>query len=88
MRAAIQALQMQHPACLVVAVPTASPSAYHEIKREVDEMVALMTPRDFYAVGQCYEDFSQTTDEEITALLKQAENGPMPAAQRHQEIAP
>ena len=75
MRAAIQALRQQHPARLIVAVPTAAPSSYREIRHQADEMIALMTPRDFYAVGQWYEDFSQTTDAEVTRLLEQAGHG-------------
>src|SRR2546422_4946700 len=64
MRAAVRALRAQSPARLIVAVPTAALSTYEELSREVDEMVALMTPEDFQAVGQWYEDFSQTTDAE------------------------
>jgi predicted phosphoribosyltransferase len=64
MRAAIQAIRAQNPARLVVAVPAAAPSSCEELAREVDEMVALIMPEDFYAVGQWYENFSQTTDAE------------------------
>jgi putative phosphoribosyl transferase len=70
MLAAIRALKLQHPARLVVAVPTAALSACHLLRREVDEMVALMTPEDFQAVGQWYEEFPQTRDEEVTSLLE------------------
>jgi putative phosphoribosyl transferase len=76
MRAAVQALRQQHPARLVVAVPTAAPSSCREIRHQVDEMIALMTPQEFCAVGQWYEDFSQTTDAEVTRLLEQAGHGP------------
>ncbi len=72
MRAAVQALKKQHPARLVIGVPTAPPSSYNELRRLVDEMVALMTPADFFSVSQWYECFSQTTDEEVSRLLKQA----------------
>ena len=72
MLAAVQALRAQHPAHLVVAVPTAAPSSFREIGRQADEMIALMTPRDFNAVGQWYENFSQTTDAEVTRLLERA----------------
>ena len=75
-RAAIQAIRKQHPARLVVAVPTAAPSSYEELKSQVDEMVALMTPENFCAVGQWYLDFSQTTDEDVTRLLEEAGHGP------------
>jgi putative phosphoribosyl transferase len=72
LRAAVRALRQQQPARLVVAVPTAAPSSYAELKHQVDEMIALMTPADFYAVGQWYEDFGQTTDAEVTSLLERA----------------
>ena len=75
MRAAVQALRQQQPARLVVAVPTAAPSSYSELKRQVDQVNALMTSADFYAVGQWYENFSQTTDAEVTRLLVQAGHG-------------
>ncbi len=72
LRAAIEALRQQSPARLVVAVPTASPSSYRVISREVDELVALMAPEDFFGVGQFYEDFVQVTDAEVARLLGQA----------------
>ena len=72
MRAAIAALRQQQPARVIVAVPTAAPSTFGEILSEADEGVALMTPEPFYAVGQWYEDFSQTTDEEVRVLLERA----------------
>jgi len=69
MHAAIQALRQQQPARIVVAVPTASPETCDELKRVVDEVVCATTPDPFYAVGLWYEDFSQTTDEEVRELL-------------------
>ncbi len=75
MRAAVQAVRQQDPAHLVVAVPTAAPGSYAEVKRQVDEIVALMTPGDFYAVGQWYEDFAQITDAEVTEFLELAGHG-------------
>ncbi len=72
MRAAIAALRRQKPARIVVAVPTAAPSTYEEFKTLADEIVALMTPEHFYAIGQWYEDFAQTTDEAVRHLLEQA----------------
>lgn len=70
MRAALAALRKQGPARVVVAVPTAAAASCQELQGQADEVVCLMTPRDFYAVGQWYEDFSQTTDEEVTRLLR------------------
>ena len=73
MRAAIEAIKQRQPARLVVAVPVASRQAAAEIREEVDEFVALMTPDDFGAVGQYYEDFGQTTDQEVRDLLGRAQ---------------
>ena len=56
----------------IVAVPTAAGSTYAELRPEVDELVALMTPELFYGVGEWYEDFSQTSDAEVTDLLERA----------------
>jgi predicted phosphoribosyltransferase len=69
MRAAVEALREEGPARLVVAVPTAAPETCHEIGRLVDDMVCAMTPEPFYAVGLWYDDFGQTTDEEVHVLL-------------------
>ena len=69
MRAAIEALRQQQPARIVVAVPTASPQTCEELKAEVDDVICAVTPEPFYAVGLWYQDFSQTTDEEVRDLL-------------------
>lgn len=70
MRAAVKALRRQEPRKLVIAVPTASPDVCDEFRAEVDEILCGMTPSPFHAVGAWYEDFSQTTDEEVQQLLK------------------
>ena len=72
MRAAVAALRKQTPARIVVAVPVAAPETCEEFKTEVDEVVCAATPRMFNGVGRWYEDFSQTTDEEVHELLAQA----------------
>ena len=72
MRAAVKALRRQGPKRLVVAVPTAAPDTCDEFRAEVDEILCAMTPTPFHAVGAWYEDFSQTTDEEVQQLLKAA----------------
>lgn len=72
MRAAVRALQKLLPAKVVVAVPVASQQTCDELKREVDEVVCAETPEPFRGVGLWYEDFSQTTDEEVRSLLVQA----------------
>ena len=69
MHAAIRALRQQQPARIVVAVPTASPETCAELKTEVDDIICATTRDPFYAVGLWYEDFSQTTDEEVRELL-------------------
>jgi len=72
MRAAVEALKQQQPARIVVAVPIASPETCDELRTEVDEIVCAVTPEPFYAVGLWYDDFSQTTDQEVRNLLEQA----------------
>ncbi len=72
MRAAIAALRKQNPAKIVVGVPVAAPSTCNEFRSEVDEIICAITPEPFYAVGIWYEDFSQTTDQEIHDLLERA----------------
>lgn len=72
MRAAVAGLRALHPAKIVVAVPTAAPETCAALEPEVDQIVCAMTPEPFYGVGRWYEDFSQTTDEEVRMLLEQA----------------
>ncbi len=72
MTAALRALRLQQPTRLVIAVPTASPSSCEKLAEEADEVISLMKPRDFVAVGQWYLDFGQTSDEEVRRLLKEA----------------
>lgn len=72
MRAAVAGLRTQHPARIVIAVPTASPEACEAFRLEVDEVVCAITPELFYGVGRWYEDFSQVMDEEVRVLLEEA----------------
>jgi putative phosphoribosyl transferase len=72
MRAATAALRKQQPARIVVAVPVAAPQTCEEMRMEVDEMVCLATPEPFHGVGLWYEDFSQTTNDEIRELLEKS----------------
>ena len=72
MHAAIAALRQHRPARIVVAVPAASPQACSEIADQVDEIICAATPEPFYAVGQWYREFSQTTDDEVRELLARA----------------
>jgi erythromycin esterase-like protein/predicted phosphoribosyltransferase len=69
MHAAIEALRQQKPTRIVVAVPTASPETCEEMKTKADDVICAITPEPFQAVGRWYQDFSQTTDEEVEALL-------------------
>ena len=72
MRAAVAALQAQKPERLVVAVPVAAPETCEALSKEVDEVVCALAPEPFFAVGNWYEDFSQTSDEEVRTLLRRA----------------
>jgi putative phosphoribosyl transferase len=72
MRAAIAALREHQPARIVAAVPAGSVDVCEEIGREADEAVCASSPEPFNAVGQWYQDFSQTTDEEVRDLLTRA----------------
>jgi predicted phosphoribosyltransferase len=73
MRAAVRALRKLDPARIVVAVPTGAPSTCREFDALADETICLTTPEPFYGVGAWYDDFSQTTDEEVRELLEMAE---------------
>lgn len=69
--ATLKMLQSKRPKKLIVAVPVASEQAAERIAAEVDEFISLYTPFPFYGVGRFYQDFAQTTDEEVIALLKE-----------------
>lgn len=70
MRAAALALRKQDPAQIVVAVPVAAAQTCDEFRSVVDEIICAVTPERFYGVGLWYEDFSQTSDEEVRELLR------------------
>lgn len=72
MRAAVSGVRTQHPARIVIAVPTAAPETCNAFEFEVDEIVCAMTPEPFFGVGKWYENFSQITDEEVHTLLEEA----------------
>lgn len=80
-RAALEGLRRQHPARLVAAVPVAPAESLTSLRQFADDVVCLATPEPFLAVGVWYEDFSQTTDEEVIALLQENWARP-PATQR------
>ena len=74
MRAAVVALQQQKPAKIIVTVPVSASETCHQFQSKVDEVVCAATPSPFYSVGLWYEDFPQTTDEEVRDLLEKAAN--------------
>jgi predicted phosphoribosyltransferase len=75
MRAAVAALRQLGAARIVVAVPVGAAETCREFQHEVDETVCVMAPEWFQAVGQFYEDFSQTSDDEVRELLARAAKG-------------
>jgi predicted phosphoribosyltransferase len=72
MRAAVQALRQLRVNRIVVATPTAALSTVRELRPVVEEVVAVITPANFRGVGEWYEDFTQTTDDEVRELLAEA----------------
>lgn len=77
MRAAVQAVRSQKPVKIVVAVPVAPSDTCAGLRGMADEVVCLTTPEPFYAVGSWYDDFAQTTDEEVRDLLARASGTPL-----------
>lgn len=75
MRAAAQALRMEEPARLIIAVPVAAQETCAAFRTEVDDIICAVTPEPFYGVGAWYADFSQTSDEEVQDLLRRAGTG-------------
>jgi len=73
MRAAVMAVRERQPRQIVVAVPVGAPDTCEELKEETDEVICVDMPEPFHGVGAWYNDFSQTTDEEVRELLLQAE---------------
>jgi Predicted phosphoribosyltransferases len=72
MRAAVKALRQRDAAKIVVAVPVGPPDTCREFEGEADETICASVPEFFQAVGQYYEDFSQTSDDEVRELLARA----------------
>jgi predicted phosphoribosyltransferase len=81
MGAAIEALRHLQAGRVVIAVPTAALASVEAMREKVDEVVALMTPADFFGVGQWYADFSQTSDQEVCDLLAAQPTGAAPSDQ-------
>ena len=72
MRVAVEALRVENPDRVVVAVPVAAPETCESFRGIADDIVCAITPEPFYAVGLWYEDFAPTSDEEVHSLLDRA----------------
>ena len=72
MRAAATAVRAQRPARIIAAVPVGAAETCAELQNEVDELICLAAPEQFYAVGLWYDDFAPTTDAEVRDLLAEA----------------
>jgi predicted phosphoribosyltransferase len=72
MLAAVAALRQAEAGKIVVASPTIAATTFHQICEVADEVTAVMVPEEFYGVGQSYENFSQTTDDEVRELLAES----------------
>lgn len=70
MIAALQTVKSQKPKEIIVAVPVSSPDRLKEVRSLCDEVICLLSPQDFCAVGQVYEDFTQVEDQEAVRLLR------------------
>lgn len=88
MQAAVTALRQQGPDRLIVAVPVGARESCDYLRRFADDVVCLSTPERFEAVGMWYEDFSQTTDQEVRALLASAEARPAHAGKAGEILRP
>lgn len=69
-RAAIQAVRSKHPASVIVAIPVAPADTLSLLREEADEVVCLVTPEPFLAIGQWYYDFTQVEDDEVQETLQ------------------
>ena len=70
MRVAIKELKHRHPKKIVVATPVVPKDTAEILRKEADELVALEEPREFYAIGDWYENFPQITDDEVTRIME------------------
>ena len=73
MRAAISALREHNPKKIIAAIPTAPRDTCQEFESEVDQIICLRTPSPFWGVGGSYQNFSQTTNEEVRTFLNKAQ---------------
>jgi putative phosphoribosyl transferase len=70
MKAALASVRNRRAKSVIIAIPVGPPTTIRELEEKADHVVCLYTPEAFYAIGQFYEDFAQTRDEEVTELLK------------------
>ncbi|RZD14336.1 MAG: phosphoribosyltransferase [Candidatus Acidulodesulfobacterium ferriphilum] len=70
----IEALKEEKPEKIIIAVPVIPKDTLNELKKTVDDVIVLDAPEEFYAVGEFYEDFGQTTDEEVISLLQKSKS--------------
>lgn len=84
MISALQAVKTQNPREVIVAVPVASPDRLEDVRRWCDEVVCLLSPEQFWAIGQFYEDFRQVEDGEVVEFLRQAAS----ASKRREHLGP
>jgi len=71
-KAAILSLRKQKPKSIIIAIPVAPPDTIDSLKEQADKVICLETPDIFYAIGQFYQDFAQTTDDEVINLLRKS----------------
>jgi putative phosphoribosyl transferase len=74
MKAALASVRKKGAKSIVVAIPVGPPSTIKELEKMADHVICLYTPEVFYAIGEFYQDFSQTTDEEVKTLLGLSQN--------------
>ena len=72
MKAALASTRKKGAKSVMVAIPVGPPSTIRELEKEADHVICLHTPESFQAIGQFYEDFAQTSDEEVKSLLKRS----------------
>ena len=68
-RAAIASIRKRKPALIVLAIPVGPIDTIEELRKDADRVICLMTPEPFFAIGQFYENFEQTSDEEVIQIL-------------------
>ena len=78
LKAALRLVRSKGAKNVTVAVPVGPPDTISELEEYADDVVCLLTPEPFYAIGQFYTDFSQTSDEQVTELLRLSRKNRLP----------